>query len=604
MQNYEAVPIMDTKQLEKLPSPRTYLVYANNQWHEKFENNRWCRGYRFRTIEENYISDVLAEDFPKWEREDRIYIEAPTGAGKNTFVENVIIKTLQRQNAYMPCKKRVLIISNRIALGRQLKKRIYKLLEHEQELANYTEMGIDKKCKHVECVWMYSYQELAEVLQHTEADFLYQGIFGKAFDYVILDECHFFMRDSNFNPRTDRLLDKILDAYTNSVMVFMTATPEGIFQEIMDREEARKQILSKNALWALQGKRCSQGTLWGYQKNYDRHFEFEFVENLEKIFLDIIKRNFKARKQAIIWVKSKKQGEEIEKKINDSSGGATAVLLTAESKESAEIDGNIYTEIVDTEKFSCDVLISTIVIENGVNIKSSKVMLQLCFLDDYYSIVQCLGRIRNPHPNMKVYFKEYNKRHLENLLRRSEEWVEAIKLHENNPKKFYDYLIKNDVKNLGISSATELLCDGTIHVNKLAVAYKRFQCATIRRILESNVSRPYASEVLHWFSMSLEEKNIAQSSDVMEWKKYLEECEGESILKDQQYEFKKRMTEFSKLIFGRRPQDKVADAIYGMSILNQQILAADLQFEIVSDRRTAVWTVKRKDEEDGEQKNF
>ncbi|GBG56593.1 hypothetical protein SPFL3102_00405 [Sporomusaceae bacterium FL31] len=62
------------------------------------------------------ISDAIAEDYMyKWTPNIPILISAQTGSGKNTFIENVIIKQMVRLSG------NVLILSNRIALGRQEK---------------------------------------------------------------------------------------------------------------------------------------------------------------------------------------------------------------------------------------------------------------------------------------------------------------------------------------------------------------------------------------------------------------------------------------------------------------------------------------------------
>lgn len=70
-----------------------------------------------------YVSDGIGTDYLCWKNQNPVLISAQTGSGKNTFIENIIIKHCIEYN------KKILIISNRIANNRQQKKELLPLLD-------------------------------------------------------------------------------------------------------------------------------------------------------------------------------------------------------------------------------------------------------------------------------------------------------------------------------------------------------------------------------------------------------------------------------------------------------------------------------------------
>lgn len=67
----------------------------------------------------SYVSDIMGETYKKWKPGNIIIIDAQTGTGKNFFIENVLIPWI--------VDKKLLFISNRTNLKRQVKKRLLNL---------------------------------------------------------------------------------------------------------------------------------------------------------------------------------------------------------------------------------------------------------------------------------------------------------------------------------------------------------------------------------------------------------------------------------------------------------------------------------------------
>ena len=69
-----------------------------------------------------YISDFVKNDYKEWKGGESIFIEAPTGSGKTTFVLNELVNEAMRGG------QEVLYVSNRYLLKEQVKK---KMLERQ-----------------------------------------------------------------------------------------------------------------------------------------------------------------------------------------------------------------------------------------------------------------------------------------------------------------------------------------------------------------------------------------------------------------------------------------------------------------------------------------
>lgn len=67
----------------------------------------------------NYVVDGLKEKVDSWDSRNPIFIDAPTGSGKNTFIREVCIPRALQSG------RNILIVSNRIALSTQQKKDDY-----------------------------------------------------------------------------------------------------------------------------------------------------------------------------------------------------------------------------------------------------------------------------------------------------------------------------------------------------------------------------------------------------------------------------------------------------------------------------------------------
>lgn len=412
--------------------------------------------------DEQFISESIGLDYiEKWVPSTPVFISAQTGAGKNTFIEQVLIKQM------VPKEYTVLILSNRIALGRQEKTRIAKIMdriEPKNGRANFYSREVERRNS-----------EMLDVLEDFGSVTImsYQGfnksskeVKRKKFDYVILDECHFFLADAKFNKFTSRTLKNVMEYCSGAIRVYMTATPTDVIMPIIKCEMAHRckeistRLETPPGLWGKGWCRfpeeehmitnytgamreCFAGypaVIYEMERNYDyvqcRYLKAKTTsEELDLLDLDIedmdsqysswemlasiIKEQIKKEEgkkeieKWIVFVPSKKIGMWLQ----ESLGNNYACLVTAESKNrtknaslairNAEYE---YAQIQEESSFSTKVLICTSVIDNGINIIDPAVKNMAVLVLDKVLFLQMLGRKRRcGDETLNLYIQEYKK---------------------------------------------------------------------------------------------------------------------------------------------------------------------------------------------------
>lgn len=67
------------------------------------------------------IEFITDEEISSWNPQTPVFISAQTGTGKNYFVQHQLLRHLYEENKRNGRNDKILILSNRIALGRQSK---------------------------------------------------------------------------------------------------------------------------------------------------------------------------------------------------------------------------------------------------------------------------------------------------------------------------------------------------------------------------------------------------------------------------------------------------------------------------------------------------
>ena len=152
------------------------------------------------------VSDIIGEDYKTWTNEECIFIESGTDTGKSYFIKNILYEYCKENN------KKILLLSNRDNLKQQ----------NLNETKNKTDV--------ITCM---NYQQMEYQNKYECQMLLDTYVWACDFDYVVMDECQYFMLDSTFSQFTDLALYNILQ-FKKPIKIFMSATPTLIKQYLED----------------------------------------------------------------------------------------------------------------------------------------------------------------------------------------------------------------------------------------------------------------------------------------------------------------------------------------------------------------------------------
>ena len=358
-----------------------------------------------------FVSECITkEDIKNWKKKKPVFISAQTGSGKTRFVIDCLIDSVKKKKRKRleegePLKK-ILIISNRLALIRQIKAEISDAViditfdtSHKTELKyNLKPRGVDKKID-FGIAHVYSYQGISDAIFKENQ-----------YQYIICDECHFFTSDASFNENTYAALETIIRNGQDSIRIYMSATPEVAFEAII-RTEYNYRFSSVRKILSRFGKiKDKEKTLEFFYYDIKRdyhliniHQEYQFDQKM----YDLIESE---KQKWVIFVSSIDKGKKIRNHLNgydeDDNKGKdkidSAVLITAENKDDG-VSGEVFNKIIEKEEFPCKYLICTSVLDNGVNIKPKGI--KGVIIDEIYDrveVLQMIGRIRMREESQKL----------------------------------------------------------------------------------------------------------------------------------------------------------------------------------------------------------
>jgi len=347
----------------------------------------------------SYISELIPEEnIDLWSPGDRILITAQTGSGKSEFIKGRLYNYCLKNN------KKILLLSNRILLREQIKE----------------DLSEENKHKIVKVINYQFFEKM--VLGGNQVQELFS-----AYDYIVYDEVHYIFSDSQFNRNTDLLIDPIKNGFKNKIFIFLTATP----QALLDYHSA-------------------------YSHQYHLPFNYNYIKNIytftsEEIAESIL-QNIPSDEKAIYFSSNALTALDLSKKFSD------AAFFCSDSNQLSDFSNSaVLSQISQNSKFNNRFLFTTKVLDNGVNIKDSKVKHILIDMPDVISFIQCLGRKRilDKEDYINLYIKDYHDGNLKYMLRGYLEKVRFVKefkqisedeFKEKYRKKDFDDVIDNDFR--------------------------------------------------------------------------------------------------------------------------------------------------------------
>lgn len=375
-------------------------------------------GDHYRIEIDPYSGKIISGITDRWEPSQPVFISAQTGQGKNYFIENTLLPYVRELNIKNNLKQKVLILSNRLALKRQVESHLD--CDPDEEKIPYGEFA--------DVMTYQAFDKLAknlESLQRKTAD---------KYIFVICDEAHFFTSDAMFNPHTGRILESIVKIFKKSIRVYMSATPYECLEYIIKEEYAQE----KHQMMVFY--HFSRDYSYLDVKAYSEFDELKEIvtksvcKNAEKwlIFIDNIQECEKL-KAFFLAPSEEEKKQAADKRINYESPLEGKILTL----DAAKKDDESFEYLVKHEKLpgGIRILISTSVIDNGINLTDVD---NIVVSDmSYVKVLQMVGRARvNDSGKRKtLYLKRFNVKSVEkrsHALRLQEDAYHAYRMAYGN----------------------------------------------------------------------------------------------------------------------------------------------------------------------------
>ena len=460
-----------------------------------------------------WVSDLIGNDFYSWNGK-RVLLGFGTGRGKTVFALKYYSK-YQLEHG-----QKVLYLCNRTSLKKQVKGDIIK----------YGVVG-------VECV---SYQKLAnDILKGEEIP---------EYDHYICDEAHFFLSDSEFNLYTDIVYEYLLNR-NNCTVIYMTATYKSIFARIT--KDLKKNGYPEPISYYLP-------TDYSY---VDKIYWFKGQKGSVKGIVDTILKEHPEDKIIYFCNSTTKMGKFYMEYSPDKGRGQDEMFIEESalkymnfmcskfsgSKKNSFIrkhcseDAIYYDEAAKGFTFDGKVLVTTKVLDNGVDFKDRKIKHIICDVFDIESAIQCLGRKRviDENDTCIFYIRDYqhnevnlfldgirnNLKSPQLFLEDREKWITEY----GKDRSYKDYTIYFDFDLTNEWMINTIRYEKLLSDEKLVSAMKQKETSYRDEILN------YLGETVAYKSVDMEEVEAEKQMDSIEI--YLKNHVGMRLSKEQQEEF-------------------------------------------------------------------
>lgn len=211
---------------------------------------------------EKNVADVIRNEYQNWKKYDKVFISSPTGTGKTYFILHVLLPYVSQQ------EKKILYLVNRRILKEQLESEISSFpFELRESIRIELYQTIEIKMSEVK----YDSQNRT----HRALGYLSVWINPVDYDFVVCDECHYFLADSNYNTNTGLSFRWLQDMFSSKIRIFLSATITDIKEYIISDDWKRR--FGRTICYGFHGKSTiaaqvvCQGKTWEYmaQANYD-----------------------------------------------------------------------------------------------------------------------------------------------------------------------------------------------------------------------------------------------------------------------------------------------------------------------------------------------
>lgn len=330
-----------------------------------------------------FFSDLIGETYKNW-KNTKIIFDGGTGSGKTFFIINILAKYAKKHS------KKILYLCNRSELKKQI-------------IADAKNANVD------DVIYVTTYQAIQNKLR--------SEVIIPYYDYIIADECHYFTNDALFNEYTDKAYKYVI-TQNQSVVIYISATAKVFFNWMKKRG-----LVSKEHFFSI-------------PKSYDYVEKVYFYD--KKLLLPKIDAILQDERESkiIVFCNSTSRMLELYKTYGDRANYIAS--KTANKVKEICDEHCIYEHDDGTVTFDKRILVTTKVIDNGVNIKDKNVKHIFSEILDVDSAIQALGRKRkiSDDDSCIFYLKNYGGQAIQALINSNEYQTEPVQLYRKDYSNF------------------------------------------------------------------------------------------------------------------------------------------------------------------------
>lgn len=477
-------------------------------------------------IKELKLVKEIGEQYKEWTPNSNILISAGMGTGKTTFALDILAEYAKQNN------KRILYLSNRKALNEEIYCKIEK-----------------NKLKGI--VFPITYHRLQNVLldkgKNKAQNKIDKSIYDDI-DYIICDECHYFITDS-WNNLTDIAYEYILN-HQQAIKIYMSATGFYVFEEL------EKQLQNKEII------------------NYYLPNDFSYIEKInffsQQEYVNNLINSLPANEKLIYFNRKLDNALQLHEQYNNSSFVC--------SKRNKEYKDHITKDALVDHKLTNQLTFVTTVWDNGINIIDSDLKHIVIDIVDLVTLIQCIGRRRiNDNDKVTLHIRNWNKEELNQFI--SSKRVQ---------RKLNDYFInenENYLKQLKAGEVEKGIClyndfsTKELTLNKLMDKNIRIQIDEYYLATNKNKSfAEFINKVIKCENIELidYEKDI-KHQQIKELKLYIDNIAGEHLYNEHQQDLCSMLTDIKGIKSKYQVNGKTIQPAKLRTILNDEL---KLEYEI------------------------
>lgn len=299
------------------------------------------------------ISDVISiEDIKSWTPKTAVFISASTGKGKSHFIKNKLHDYAKSRG------ERILLILHRKNCYRQF----------EEELINEEKIDV---------ITTITYQTIEQrVMSNDGFDFSH-------FTYIVCDEYHYFLEDSDFNPNTDTSFRSILNA--GKITLWLSATGQ----------DMKRYITAECHVPYVEYELIEEDT---HIRN------LYFFRDMDSTPIRLAQKVIGSGEKAIFFIQSAEKARHLKQEV-----GRNAIFNCSQYNKTwyRSVDVQVIEQILQNESFDAPIMITTACFDAGINIRDKQVKTILVDITNIASAIQCIGRRRidysDPDDRIDVY---------------------------------------------------------------------------------------------------------------------------------------------------------------------------------------------------------